>query len=109
MQSCFINQPAIDANAIPAAQIANQDAVVSHGHAAMPSGNLLWIDADVTVEMSTDQQDRSMQGDLRRGSRDQGDESEWHSAAFSEAWFGTTGTGSSLFELASPAILTMTW
>jgi hypothetical protein len=76
IKSCFFDQPAIDTNAIPAAQVPNQDAVISHGHAAMPSGDLLRVDADVTLEMSADQEDRSMQGDLRGGSRDQGDESE---------------------------------
>jgi hypothetical protein len=76
MQNNLFDQPAIDANAIPAAQVADQDAVVSHGQATMPSRNFWGIDSDVTFEMSADQEDRSMQGDLRRGSRYQGDESE---------------------------------
>jgi hypothetical protein len=76
MESYLFDQPAIDTNAIPAAQIADQDAVVSHGQATMPSRNLWRIDSDVTFEMSADEEDRSVQGDLRCGSRDHGDESE---------------------------------
>jgi hypothetical protein len=76
MEPYLFDQSAIDTNTIPAAQVADQDAIVSHGQTTMPSRDFWRIDSDVTIEMSADQEDRSMQGDLRCGSRAQGDESE---------------------------------
>ena len=56
-------QPAVDAYAVAAAQVANQNTVVGHRHATMSSRNLRRIDADVTVRVPADQEDRPLQGD----------------------------------------------
>ena len=69
----FFDQPAIDANAVAAAQVANQDPVVSHRQATMPARDFWRIDPDVALEMPADQEDRTLQDDERRGSRDQWD------------------------------------
>ncbi len=72
----ILNRPAIDANAVAATQVADQDAVVSHRQATMPARNLGRVDPDVTLEMPADQEDRTMQDDDRGGSLNQWDESE---------------------------------
>ena len=68
VKSGFLNRPAIDANAVAAPQIADQHPVVSHRQATVPARNLRRIDADITLEMPADQEDRTLQDDQRGGS-----------------------------------------
>jgi hypothetical protein len=72
----LIDHPAIDANLVSTPQVAHEYAVVRHCQAAMPTGDLGLVDANVALEVPADHEDGSVKHDDRRRSFDQGGESE---------------------------------
>ena len=69
---------AVDPYPIAAAEVADQEAVVDLGHAAVPSRDLGQVDPDVAVGVAADQDHGPLQADDRPGTGRQGDESDRH-------------------------------
>ena len=63
----FFEQPAVDAHAVAAAEIANQYSIICCRDATVATRNLRRIDADVAFEVPADQEDRPVECD--RGGR----------------------------------------
>jgi hypothetical protein len=63
-QEAFLHAHAIDADAIGAAQIADDKIIVDLGNTAVPAGNLARGDLDVTLLMPSDEHDWLIQKDV---------------------------------------------
>ncbi len=76
LQADLLDLATVDADAVPTAQVAEDDPIVGDGDAAMPPGDLRVVDPGVAIEVPADEDDGPLERDDRRRPVIQGDELE---------------------------------